>query len=144
MVERIRQAVREGLTGSPIPVEITTEAMGEWLNSSPVVTAVEKQHERQFLKGITGADNEFTATINWRQAAPGTVRFQHGAEAATEDAMGDTAKHTFDMGNDGDAVIVTAIGADGENSDPFQVDLIKVTVPPWASPAGLQASGCIA
>lgn len=138
---KVRVEIQKFLEAAPIPVTVTETSVSRWGNSSPVVISVTKQHESQFLTGVTGAMNEFTATINWRQSPPGDVLFQHGSQSEAKRADGAIARHSFDMGQDGSAVVVTATSLDGQVSEPFIHALTKVPVPGWGFPAGFKASG---
>lgn len=130
-----KQAEVDALTGGTL-LDVLYSGEISYENTEPAVLSVTPQFQQFFLKSIP-ANNEITATVNWRNAGPNrVVRFVYGAQNQPVTPNGNTAKFTFDMGDAATAVTVTA-EADGKVSDPFVLELTKVDLPPWAASAGI-------
>jgi len=128
MQEEVKRLLDEEAPGLIITFE------GELVleNVTPSIISVTPQYTQFFLKEVS-ATNTFTAVINWRNAGPDRrVRFEYGDKEIEGAVSGDTATANLDMGEDATLVRVVAI-ADGAESDPFEVTLIKVDSG-WAGP----------
>ena len=101
---------------------------------TPVVTSLTLQEPSQYLSAVS-VDTMVTAEIDWLGQPPGQVRFDYGGTSETV-AGSDSVDWSFDAGEPGTTIVATAIGSEGDESQPYTVNTPKVAVPGWAEGPG--------
>ena len=110
-----------------VAVSGNTSAEGE--PKTPAITSMELQEPSQYLQDVN-VDTQVIAEIDWRGQAPGQVEFTYGGTTETVSG-GDSVTWDFDAGESGTTIEAVAING-SERSEPYTINVPKVTVPGWA------------
>jgi len=114
-------------------VTVTGSVSAEAEPKTPEVTSLELQEPSQYLNDVS-VNTDVVAEIDWHGQSPGTVEFTYGGTTETV-AGADSVTWSFDAGESGDTIEAVAISG-SERSEPYVINVYKVSLPTWAGSAG--------
>jgi len=125
-----RQEYNHYLIQDAVTVTGSVNAQAE--PKTPEVTSLELQEPSQYLTDVP-VTTDVVAEIDWHGQPPGSVEFTYGGTTETV-AGADTVTWSFDAGDQGDTIEAVAISGN-ERSEPYVINVYKVTLPGWAGSA---------
>lgn len=125
-----RQEYNEYLLQTAVTITGSTDAQAE--PKTPEVTSLELQEPEQYLTDVS-VTTDVVAEIDWHGQPPGTVEFTYGGSTETV-AGAATVTWSFDAGDPGTTIEAVAVSG-SERSEPYTINVYKVSVPGWAGSA---------